>query len=207
MNNRWNGFIYKLWSPIYDWVFNTGKFLKARKDIFQDKSFTENQKMLIVGVGTGADLELIQFDQLEVIAIDYSADMLKKAKDKFKDSSIQFQQMDAQHMEFHDNQFDIVIASLILSVVPDADASLKEMMRVLKPNGVVIIFDKFAPKDKELSPIKKMIRPFAKVLGTDIGISFERLCESNKEILTVKEDRSVMLNGMYRKIILGKVHT
>lgn len=56
MNNQWNKKIYKLWSPVYDLFFNKGPFLQARKKIFQDMTFTKNQKILFVGVGTGADL-------------------------------------------------------------------------------------------------------------------------------------------------------
>jgi phosphatidylethanolamine/phosphatidyl-N-methylethanolamine N-methyltransferase len=93
-----------------------------------------NQKVLFVGVGTGADLELINLDNLTITAIDYSDDMLNKAKEKFKGSAIQFNKMDAQDMSLRDNQFDVVVASLVLSVVPDADRCLKEMLRVLKPS-------------------------------------------------------------------------
>lgn len=204
MNNRWNEIIYKLWSPIYDKFFNTGKFLATRKRIFHEEPFSHHQQILFIGVGTGADLELVQHQELTITAIDYSTEMLNKAKDKFKDSSIHFLKMDAQHMQFQDNQFDVVVGSLILSVVPDADKCLKEMVRVVKPEGKIIIFDKFTPKGKKLSTFKKIIRPFIQLLGTDIGINFEKLQDTNKETLLVKEDTSIMLNGMYRKIVIHK---
>jgi phosphatidylethanolamine/phosphatidyl-N-methylethanolamine N-methyltransferase len=70
----------------------------------------------------------------------------------------------------------------------------------------VLIFDKFAPKDKGLSPLKKAIRPIIKLLGTDIGINFEELCERNRNTVYVKEDTSLMFSGMYRKIVLGKIN-
>lgn len=206
MNNQWNELIYKLWSPFYDKFFNSGKFLEARKKIFQGENFVENQNILFVGVGTGADLELIRHEKFNITAIDYSNDMLEKAKVKFKDTSIQFLKMDAQNMSFKDNQFDIVVGSLVLSVVPNADKCIKEMIRVLKPKGKIIIFDKFSPKEKNLSPLKKSIRPIIRLLGTDIGVNFETLYEKNKEILTVKEDTPIMFNGMYRKIIIKKLN-
>ncbi|MEE6449328.1 methyltransferase domain-containing protein [Gottfriedia acidiceleris] len=207
MNNRWNELIYKIWSRLYDNFFNTGKFLNARKEIFSKTNFKKNQKILFVGVGTGADLELINHKELDITSIDYSDDMLKKAKEKFKDSSIKFLIMDAQDMSFSDSYFDEVIGSLILSVVPDADKCVKEMLRVLKPNGEIIIFDKFAPKNKGLSPFKKAIRPLIKLLGTDIGVNFEKLYEKNKDNLFIKEDFPIMFDGMYRKIIINKVST
>ncbi|MGO1061162.1 class I SAM-dependent methyltransferase [Planococcus sp. FY231025] len=205
MNNRWNGLIYKIWSPVYDKFFNTGQFLNARKEIFSKAGFAENQKILFVGVGTGADLERINHEKLEVTAIDYSDDMLRKAREKFKGSSIRFMKMDAQNMSFPDDHFDAVIGSLVLSVVPDADKCLKEMLRVLKPGGEMIIFDKFAPKNKGLSPLQKAVRSLIKLLGTDIGIDFERLCGKYKEAVTIEEDLGLMLGGLYRKIVLKKL--
>lgn len=204
MNNYWNKIIYKLWSPVYDIFFNAGPFLAARKNVFHGMTIGHQQQVLVVGVGTGADLELLDLDGMEITAIDYSEDMLNQARKKFKDSSIQFIEMDAQQMTFADNQFDVVIGSLILSVVPHAEDCFKEMERVLKPGGEILLFDKFLPREKKLSLPKKMIRPVIKLLGTDIGLDFDRLVENNNGSLLIKEDVPVLFNGMYRKILLKK---
>ncbi|OAB27360.1 class I SAM-dependent methyltransferase [Paenibacillus macquariensis] len=206
MNNSWNKVIYKIGSPIYDKFFNSGIFLNARKQILQSIPFSGEQKILFVGVGTGADLELINYSDLDITAIDYSPDMLGKAKTKFKDSTIKFLEMDAQNMVFEDELFDYVVASLILSVVPDANKCFQEISRVLKHEGKIIIFDKFAPKNKKLSLPKVLLRPIISVLGTDIGRSFEEIIPKNNKSLKVEEDSPVMMNGMYRKIIIAKIH-
>ncbi|CAN7549678.1 class I SAM-dependent methyltransferase [Rossellomorea sp. LjRoot5] len=203
MNNRWNEIIYKLWSPVYDRIFNTGKFLEARQKLFLHPPFHPHQRILFVGVGTGADLELLSHTQFQITAIDYSSDMLQKAKDKFKDTKIDFIQMDAQQMSLAENSFDAVVGSLILSVVPDPDRCMKEIIRVLKPQGTMIIFDKFSPP--KMSMIKKVVRPFVKMMGTDIGVNFENLYEQNREAIILKEDEPLLFNGMYRKIILTKI--
>ena len=204
MNHSWNKVIYKIWSPVYDRIFNSGIFLVARKQIFKEIPFKNNEKILFVGVGTGADLELIDHSQLEVTAIDFSRDMLKKGRTKLKNSSIKFLEMDAQNMEFNNQSFDYVVASLILTVVPDEDKCFQEMTRVLKPGGKIIIFDKFIPKDKKLAFPKRLLRPIIRVLGTDIGLNFEEIFLGNNNGLHIEEDKSVLLNGMYRKIIIGK---
>ena len=206
MNNSWNKVIYKIGSPIYDKFFNSGIFLNARKQILLSTPFSGEEKILFVGVGTGADLELIDYSDLDITAIDYSPDMLGKAIKKFKDSTIQFLEMDAQNMIFEDETFDYVVASLILSVVPDANKCFQEMSRVLKHKGKIIIFDKFAPKNKKLSLSKVLLRPIISVLGTDIGRSFEEIIPKNNTSLIIEEDSPVMMNGMYRKIIIAKIH-
>lgn len=204
MNNPWNKFIYKIWSPMYDKIFNSGVFLNARKQMFQDNSFNRDQRILFVGVGTGADLDLINHTDMDIIAIDFSPDMLNKARKKFADSRIKFIEMDAQHMGFNNNSFDRVVGSLILSVVPDADKCFQEMKRVLTQDGKIIIFDKFKPKDSKLPLSKRFLRPLIKLFGTDIGLDFEKLYPTNDESLKIEEDKPLFMNGMYRKIILRK---
>jgi len=206
LNNSWNKFIYKIGSPIYDKFFNSGIFLNARKQIFQSITFDNKQKILFVGVGTGADLELVNYSGLDITAIDYSPDMLGKAKTKFEDSTIKFLEMDAQNMDFENESFDYVVASLILSVVPDANKCFQEITRVLKYEGKIIIFDKFAPKNKKLSLTKVLLRPIIEVLGTDIGRSFEELIPKKNRSIKVEEDIPIMMNGMYRKIVISKIH-
>ncbi|MDQ0337239.1 ubiquinone/menaquinone biosynthesis C-methylase UbiE [Caldalkalibacillus uzonensis] len=150
-------------------------------------------------------MELIDHSYLDITAIDISPDMLKKAKAKFEHSSIKFLEMDAQNMKFSKDSFDCIIASLTLSVVPEPDTCLREMTRVLKKGGQMIIFDKFSPKNKDLSLPKKFLRPIIRVLGTDIGVNFEELLLKNNQNLRIEEDKPVMLNGMYRMIIMTKI--
>jgi phosphatidylethanolamine/phosphatidyl-N-methylethanolamine N-methyltransferase len=204
LNNSWNKVIYKFWSPVYDKIFNSHLFLDARKRMFEELDFHDHAKVLFVGVGTGADLELIKNLDLEITAIDLSADMLKKAMGKFDDASINFLEMDAQHMEFTNESFDYVVGSLVLSVVPDANQCLREMIRVVKGEGKIILFDKFISKDERLSVPKKLLRPIIRFLGTDIGLRFEGLFSGHGDIMEIEEDRPIMLNGMYRKIIISK---
>ncbi|MGE7766077.1 class I SAM-dependent methyltransferase [Peribacillus sp. NPDC096540] len=204
MNNSWNKVIYKIWSPIYDNIFNSYLFLNARRRIFEEIPFNNRERVLFVGVGTGADLELIKHFDLEITAIDLSTDMLKKAMEKYENTSITFLEMDAQNMDFNNESFDYIVGSLVLSVVPDANKCFQEMNRVLKQDGKIIIFDKFISKNKQLSLSKKLLRPFIRVLGTDIGLRFEDLFRRHDKNLKIVEDQSIMMNGMYRKIIIRK---
>nr|WP_251040811.1 class I SAM-dependent methyltransferase [Bacillus sp. ISL-45] len=180
MNNSWNKLIYKGWAPIYDRIFNSGPFSKVRDILFSEIHFRPGDRVLFVGAGTGADIDRLPYDLLEITAIDYSEDMLEKAKEKFKGSSITFFKMDAQQLEFDDGSFDYVIGSLILSVVPDSTKAFGEMIRVCRKEGLVVVFDKFAQPGKGQSFVTKALRHVIKLLGTDIGVSFEEICQKEK---------------------------
>jgi len=161
-------------------------------------------KILFVGVGTGADLEFINHSEFDITAIDFSPDMLERARAKFHSSSIKFVEMDAQDMNFDDESFDVVIGSLILSVVPNPDQCFQEMTRVLNYDGDIILFNKFVPKENKLSLPKRVLRPVIKMVGTDIGLNFEDMYEQHHQKLTLEEDKSIMFGGMYRKIVIRK---
>ncbi|WP_042347634.1 class I SAM-dependent methyltransferase [Bacillus massiliigorillae] len=204
MNNSWNKIIYKVGAPLYDRVFNSGMFLTARKHVFQNIHLEKRDKILFVGVGTGADLELISNLDLNITAIDYSKAMLDKARMKFINEPITFIEMDAQSLKFENGSFDYIFASLILSVVPNPDLCLQEMTRVLKTDGKIIIFDKFASPNKKTSLLKKIIISIIKVFGTDISLVFEKIFQPFAKKLKIEEDTPIMLNGMYRKIVIRK---
>jgi phosphatidylethanolamine/phosphatidyl-N-methylethanolamine N-methyltransferase len=204
MKNSWNKVIYKGWAPIYDAIFNAGPFSKARDELFKDIHFQPGEKVLFVGVGTGADINRLPHEHLEITAIDYSEDMLQVARDKYKNSKITFLQMDAQQLDLTDGAFDYVVGSLILSVVPDGRKAFGEMVRVCRKDGLVLVFDKFAEPGKSLSIFKKAIRQVIKLLGTDIGVSFEKISETNKNNVRLISDVGVMFGNMYRRILLKK---
>ena len=203
MNNNWNRFIYKIWSPIYDYFFNSGLFLKARKRVFQDISFKEGEHVLFVGVGTGADIDHIPDRRLKITAIDFSKDMLNQARKKFEGKEIHFEQMDAQNLTLPDNAFDHVIGSLILTVVPDSKKAFDEMVRVTKKGGQIIIFDKFVHDQDDLPLAKRVMRPLIRLLGTDIGLSFGYISNEKKNIRLL-EKTDMLFNGMYQRILLKK---
>ncbi|MBT2677610.1 class I SAM-dependent methyltransferase [Bacillus sp. ISL-35] len=205
MNNSWNKIIYKAAAPIYDGIFNAGPFFRVRDTLFKGIHFRPGDKVLFVGAGTGADIERLPYEQLDITAIDYSEDMLQKAKDKFQGSKITFLTMDAQQLDFADDTFDYVVGSLILSVVPDHKRSFAEMVRVCRKDGLVLIFDKFAEPGKGLSFAKKAFRHVIMLLGTDIGVSFEEACQTEKARVRLISDEGVMFGNMYRRILLKKV--
>jgi phosphatidylethanolamine/phosphatidyl-N-methylethanolamine N-methyltransferase len=201
MNNRWNQLIYKCWSPIYDRFFNAGFFLTARNEVFKNVALKKGSKVLFAGVGTGADLPFFLNKGYDITAIDYSADMLKVAKEKYHDSTVTFLVMDAQKMEFTDDSFDFIVASLILSVVLDPEKAISEIVRVVKKNGQFLIFDKFVPQNKKMTWMQSFLRPVIRLLGTDIGLDFYKVHKVVENQYKLIMDKHVMMNGMYRKII------
>lgn len=159
LDNHWNKVIYKVWAPIYDLVFNEAVFSAARQRVFRNVHIEPKQQILFIGVGTGADLPFIMDKDVEITGIDLSREMLQIAQGKYHSPHITFMEMDAQELTFPSESFDMVVANLILSVVPDPNRCIQEMIRVTCAGGQILIFDKFVPSDRELSVIKKCCAP------------------------------------------------
>ena len=107
--------------------------------IFSNYKITQGMKVLELGCGTG-DMWMGQDAMIgrcsKLILTDLSEGMLAAAKDNLKAySDIEFSIADIQDIPFADNEFDVVIANMMLYHVPDLERGLKEVARVLKSSG------------------------------------------------------------------------
>jgi ubiquinone/menaquinone biosynthesis C-methylase UbiE len=95
-----------------------------------------------MGVGTGANLAHYP-SGTSVTAIDLSPEMLAIAQQHAQelDLDIELRLGDAQELDFADEEFDTVTATLLLSTVPDPQRVVFEMRRVLRPGGRVLLLD------------------------------------------------------------------
>jgi ubiquinone/menaquinone biosynthesis C-methylase UbiE len=99
-------------------------------------------RTLEMGVGTGASLVHYPPDA-SVTAIDLSPEMLVIAQQHAQELNldIELRLGDAQDLDFADEEFDTVTATLLLSTVPDPQRAVFEMRRVLRPGGQVLLLD------------------------------------------------------------------
>jgi ubiquinone/menaquinone biosynthesis C-methylase UbiE len=129
----------------YDSIFITkaGKhFIKRKLKIAKSYKFIESgQNILEVGSATG--VFSFEYEKLGVklTSIDLSPENIKWAENKAKanNSSIDFKVADVENLPFEDNSFDGILSFSTLRYVPDIDKAMKEIYRVVKPGGYIII--------------------------------------------------------------------
>lgn len=128
----------------------TRGFAKWRKELVQQAT----GKTLEVGVGTGKNISHYP-ENVNLTVIDFSKNMLEKAKLKNTNTShnITFLEMDVQNMIFEDNTFDTVITSCVFCSVPNPVKGLKEIKRVLKPDGKLIMLEHVRSNGKVLGKL------------------------------------------------------
>ncbi len=197
------GTSYARWAPIYDRTFgaitNRGRY-KAVNFINAN-----GREVLEVGVGTGLSLRNYNAD-LSVTGIDFSHDMLAKAKSKVADEGLdhvkELRQMDARTLDFPDDSFDTVAMMHVISVVPEPERVMAEVARVCKPGGKVVITNHFAREKGFLALVEKLTAPFANLLGWHSDFKISTVLGQDQ--LTVVEQSTLPPMGMMTFLVLQK---
>ena len=140
----WNRLRYTVWAPAYDAIARAAGFDTARRLSIDRLRIASGARVLIVGAGTGLDLDFLP-SNVHVTAIDVTPAMLKHLERRAAGMgrSVTARIMDARHLAFPDSSFDAVVMHLILAVMPEPARGLREAVRVLKPGGRIAVFDKF----------------------------------------------------------------
>ncbi len=199
MRNDTNQLKYKFLAPIYDYVFDP-ILAKARKKALLSLDFKPNDKILLIGVGTGLDIPLIP-KGCSITGIDLSIEMLRKAKSKAESRNVELYKMNAESLEFVNQSFDFIVLNLILSVAENPKAVMSEAIRVLKEKGNILVFDKFI-KGKKPGMARKSLNKLTSFIGTDITRCFEEIIDDLP--LSIIKDESSLFRGNYRIMVIKK---
>ena len=176
---------YKRWAPVYDATF--GKLVRAGVKQATARANNFAGKLLDVGVGTGLALPYYG-PQLSVIGIDLSAEMLARARarvEKAGNTNIEaLLEMDAGELEFPDQQFDLTVAMYVLTVVPDPLKVMRELARVTKVEGTVLIVNHFSVDSGLRGTVEKSFAKHATKLGWRPEFPVDTVLVSDKLRLT-----------------------
>jgi ubiquinone/menaquinone biosynthesis C-methylase UbiE len=135
-----------------------GLFFKNWRKKLWEK--VEGYHILEVGVGTGKNFDYYPAGA-RITAIDFSQEMLKQAahkKDR-KNTSVELNLMDVQSLDFADNSFYTVIGSFVFCSVPLPLKGLKELHRVCKGGGQVLLLEHVLSSKPVIAKVMNFINP------------------------------------------------
>lgn len=135
---------YRLWAPTYDDQRNNAiLFLEERTllPIFVN-SVLPGMSIADFGCGTGRHIfHCLDQGAIQIVGIDSSAHMLSLARSNPDITKATFVQARIEEIPFNDSQFDLGLAALVLSHLNNICDVIRELARVLRPNGTLIISD------------------------------------------------------------------
>lgn len=127
--------------------------------------------ILEVGVGTGKNFDYYPKDA-RITAVDFSQAMLKQATQTKarKNTQVELALMDVQSLCYADNSFDTVIATFVFCSVPLPIKGLKELHRVCKPGGQVLLLEHVLSSRPIIAGAMNLLNPIiVKLFGANIN--------------------------------------
>ncbi len=165
--------IYHSYAGIYDRVFGR-VFRESREAVIRRLMVAPGERVLEVGVGTGLCLPLYP-RHCTITAVDLADAMLDQARERVRTNALDhvtLLRMDAAHMAFADDAFDLVVAAYVVTAVPDYRQVMQEMVRVCRPGGRLVLLNHFTHDSKLIAACEKAISPLCKHIGfrTDLAV-------------------------------------
>lgn len=191
---------YTAIAPFYD-VFLTAATRGARRRSLAALADGPPRDVLLAGIGTGLDLPHLPA-QHRYTGIDLTPAMLRRARRRMDGGHIHYVQGDVQRLPFAAHSFDAAVLHLILAVVPQPGHCLAEAARVVRPGGMLLVFDKFL-RPGERGLWKRALNPLVRHLATRLDVVFEEVLD-HAPALECHSDEPALAGGWFRLIRLGK---
>lgn len=186
---------YRRLAPLYDLIFGAS-LAPGRRAALESLACRPGDRVLEVCVGTGMSLPLYP-SQARVTGIDASRDMLLRAAARVAALGLSqvesLVQMDAGRLAFADGSFDKVALMFALSGLPDPLAAVREMQRVCRPGGTIVIVQHFRTASALMRACEILLAPTYRVMRYRADMNLENFLAEAK--LDVIETRRTNLFG------------
>lgn len=124
-------------------------------------------EVLECACGTGAISAAIAPACARLVATDYSDGMLAQARKKLaKRSNVTVEQADITALPYADDSFDVAVAGNVIHLLPDPEQALRELARVVRPGGTIILLTYIEPLKRKQGMIPALL--------ARLGVGFER---------------------------------
>jgi ubiquinone/menaquinone biosynthesis C-methylase UbiE len=110
-------------------------------------------RVVEIGAGTGVNLGLYPEAVTELVMTEPDPHMAKRLRARAADSgaATKIVEAPAERLPFGDDEFDVAVAMLVLCTVPDPDAAVAELSRVLKPGGRLLFVEHVRSRHPDLA--------------------------------------------------------
>jgi ubiquinone/menaquinone biosynthesis C-methylase UbiE len=157
-------------------------------------------RLLEVGIGTGKNVRYYP-PGIDAVAIDISEGMLRGAikRARMLNLDISLKLMDAERLEFEDRRFETVVATFVFCSVPDPIRGLRELKRVCKGQGRIILLEHMRPNRIPIGWLFDLLNPLiVRMMGVNIN---RRTIENIKKSGLVIEREEDLLSDIVKLIV------
>jgi phosphatidylethanolamine/phosphatidyl-N-methylethanolamine N-methyltransferase len=162
---------YDRLAPFYDFLESPMERLRFASWRAGLRDRIVGARVLEVGVGTGKNFPYYP-SRGKVIGVDLSPRMLARAGRKAAnlDLEVELLEMDAQSLGFRDRVFDTIFATFVFCSVPDPAEGLRELRRVCRPGGRLLLLEHMRPANPILGLLFDLLNPMVvHMMGANIN--------------------------------------
>lgn len=170
-------------------VIGQAEIMGHRRHILQQAS----GNILEIGIGTGLNLNLYPSSITEITAIDPLLRELPSAP-----IVVKLYPDAAEQMHFEDNTFDTVVSTFTFCSVKDLDRALKEISRILKPNGKLLLLEHGKAENKFVNKMQDVVNPLFNIFACGCNIN------RNYQQIISEAGFSIVNYNLYRAKIFPK---
>lgn len=161
---------YQRLAPMYDRMeaLSERRFRPWRHKLW---ALVHGPRVLEVGVGTGKNMPFWPCD-VEMTAIDLTPGMLGHARRRAEEShlKVDLHLGDVQALDLPDASIDTAVATFVFCSVPDPILGLRELRRVVKPGGQIILLEHMRSPNAVVGKIMDMLNPLVvRIMGANIN--------------------------------------
>ena len=199
--------VYSSTARRYEMILRIYRLLGVNLKKWRDEAFArlppiKEPRILDVAVGTGVNIPYLVDkypDYEEIIGIDYTPEMLARAKKRIRDNGwrdVRIKLADAKDLSrYVDPPFDLIISTYSLSIIPDAPQVLGEINKVLDAEGYLMLLD-----CQKFTGLLSIFNPLAIWLSKQLGGNEETYSVPVSEIasnLFVPISRRLLYSGLF----------
>ena len=193
---------YQRIAPVYDFMeaLVERRFLDWRQRLW---SLAQGPSVLEVGVGTGKNMPFYPAG-ISINGIDLTPAMLERARNRLQNIGLQdrvtLQLGDVQALDFPDASFDTAVATFVFCSVPNPVLGLREMKRVIKPGGRVMLQEHMRSPSSVVAALMDLLNPLVvRLMGANIN---RRTVENvQKAGLELEQVEDLGMGGVFKLIV------
>ena len=160
---------HHIFPRLMDWVMSGDEFQQLRRLLLQ----SAHGEVLEIGLGTGLNLPHYPGGVSWLHAVDPAPLLPNRVAQRSRAVAfpVQIKQISAETLPFDDRTFDCVVSTWTLCTIPDPVKALREVRRVLKPDGVFLFLEHGRSEDEKVAAWQDRLNPVQNIIGCGCNLN------------------------------------